>query len=101
MELRERDKPEFNIFPTIFGDKLYIDYFCPDRERVKLELYDLRGRKLEQRDFDGAKGENSIVIDNLNSLPVGVVFYKVVIGDRIYSGKLIKSNKSSDTTHLK
>jgi len=41
------------------------------------------------------------VIDNLNSLPVGVVFYKVVIGDRIYSGKLIKSNKSSDTTHLK
>ena len=47
---------------------------------------------MEQREFDGAKGENSIVLNNLNSLPVGVVFYKIVIGKEQFSGKLLKQS---------
>jgi hypothetical protein len=39
------------------------------------------------------KGNNSHTIDGMDKLPKGIIIYKMQIGKKSYSGKLVKENK--------
>jgi hypothetical protein len=78
--------------PTTRGAVLRLSLPAP--AKVRLELYDLAGRRL--RGLGGGvqpAGVSEIPWDGLdaagNAAPAGVVFYRASVGEKVYSGRLI------------
>lgn len=89
---------DFNISPTIFDNELNINYACSSKSKMNFILYDYQGKVLLNIEKDIHKGNNIITIDNFNNIPCGMVFYKTVIDERVFTGKLIKIQNSIYTT---
>ncbi len=95
-ERSDNIKQEFSIYPTLFDDKIYIKYYSSHTTQANLQLYDLQGRILLQKEFEAIEGSNTKIVKSLQNIPVGVVFYKVEINGNVYTGKIIKSEKSTN-----
>jgi hypothetical protein len=65
-----------------------IEYVLPKREQVVLDVYDVRGRRLE-RLVQGVQepGQHSIKF-NASKYSSGVYFYRLRAGDRVETKKM-------------
>lgn len=67
----------YQNYPNPFNPSTTLKYYLPNDSRIKIELYDLRGRKISEL-ADGYKSLGYHYINlNSNSLTSGVYFYKL------------------------
>lgn len=82
----------FNLlqnYPNPFNGMTVISYSLPGFSHVKIEIYDILGRKLTSLlDMPQAAGMHQITW-NANDLPSGIYFYKLQAGDISKSKKTI------------
>ncbi|MCK4676526.1 MAG: T9SS type A sorting domain-containing protein, partial [Bacteroidales bacterium] len=83
------DKNEFiKVFPNPAKDIIYIHFSNLNEQKITLEILNLNGQKILQRDQRYI--DNDQIIDiNLSSQPEGIYFLKIQLEDRLYTYKLV------------
>ncbi len=77
------DHLRINIYPNPVPDYLYIN-FPENYKKGVFELFDIRGKKFINEIL---KNRERI---NMRAFPHGIYIYHIIIGNQIYTGKLIK-----------
>ncbi len=72
------------VFPNPVGGQLQVEVKNAGSE-IRLELFDLEGRLLLQRIWNGA----STTIDFAEK-PAGIYFYRILLGQEVVQGKVVK-----------
>ena len=76
------------VFPNPAKDIIYIQFTNLNEQKITLEIFNLNGQKILQRDQRYI--DNDQIIDiNLSSQPEGIYFLKIQLEDRIYTHKLV------------
>ncbi|MBI5538845.1 MAG: C10 family peptidase [Bacteroidia bacterium] len=78
-----------SVFPNPFSESTIISYNLTNNTNICLYIFDITGKIIFSKQFSEEKGYNQISI-NLNSNPEGIYYYKLKVGNSLYTGKLIK-----------
>lgn len=74
--------------PNPAPDRLWVAFSLPAADRATLELFDLRGRMLEQREVGSlGPGDHRVALCESRRLPTGVYLVRLVQGDRALTAK--------------
>ncbi len=80
----------FTSFPNPFNDYVVLNYEISNNESIKIELFDIYGKSIKVILNDKiSQGQHSIKND-LSDLQTGVYFFKITIGEKSFSEKIIK-----------
>ena len=77
-----------NVVPNPVTDKINLEIFSSDSQKSRIEIFDVNGVKVYSGEKFLANGKNNLII-NKKPLP-GIYFYKVTIGKKVLTGKIIK-----------
>jgi len=77
-----------DVSPNPFGSQVTVRLNLASAERVAIRLLDSKGIALRQARYQGVKGVNSFVINDLSSLPSSVYFVQIVLADRVFVKKV-------------
>ncbi|MBN2615043.1 MAG: T9SS type A sorting domain-containing protein [Bacteroidales bacterium] len=83
-----KEHVETKIYPNPFADVAHIRFHLDRPETVKVEVFDLRGTRVEKKEIKGFTGENTITVGA--GLESGTYFYRIEFSGKSGSGKLIK-----------
>jgi hypothetical protein len=75
------------ITPNPFRDQFTVRLNLSQAEPVTIRVLDCRGMLLKQGQYQGAKGPNTIEVDDLSALPVSVYFIQIVLPDQSFVKK--------------
>lgn len=79
-----------NLFPNPTKENVTLSFYLPANSKVKANLYDLLGRKIEvvhEKEF--VQGQNSIVIPLKNSVSQGIYFLRLESGTTSITKKVV------------
>ena len=78
------------VYPNPTHDVVYFAFDSPIPQGLSIELYNLMGQKVKGISYKPNK-ESKLVDINLQTLPTGIYFYRVLMEDEAhFSGKIIK-----------
>ncbi len=79
-------------FPNPFVSQVQVDVNSPSIQKASVTFSDLSGRKIIQKAWSLSKGKNSIVLQDVQQLPVGIYMLNIINEDGVivYKTKLIK-----------
>ena len=93
--IAHEDKTEIKVYPNPFTDRLHFDFKVKQNENVQLSIYDLNGRLIFHQTVNCSDGSHSLTWDGADekgtSIEPGYYFYKLIIGEKIETGKVILS----------
>ncbi|MCB0658836.1 MAG: T9SS type A sorting domain-containing protein [Saprospiraceae bacterium] len=75
--------------PNPFADQTIIDYFLPQSANVQLTVVDLAGKQVLNRQLDGNKGLNSVVIAGSDLPQQGMYIYMIRTNTGLLQNKMI------------
>ncbi|TVR85627.1 MAG: HYR domain-containing protein, partial [Saprospirales bacterium] len=75
--------------PNPFSDHTVIPFFSTERSTGSLEVFDLEGRTVFQREIDVLKGENNYTLEYGN-LPTGLLYYRLTINSKTETREMIR-----------
>jgi hypothetical protein len=80
------------VYPTAFRNEVTFAVRPTENVQGLISVYDLGGRQIWQHTFKAEKGQDLLVNwdANLQNLTNGMYLYRVVLGDQIEQGKLVK-----------
>ncbi|MDR2913833.1 MAG: T9SS type A sorting domain-containing protein, partial [Tannerella sp.] len=83
---------EFNnaLFPNPANDFVNITISLEKKESVKITLYDLSGKLLQQHSCPNPEKDEFHKTININNLNSGIYIIKAIVGNKIISEKVIK-----------
>ncbi|NVN94749.1 MAG: Ig-like domain-containing protein [Bacteroidetes bacterium] len=77
------------IFPNPFTDKTTFVYNLNESKHIRLSIYDITGREIKVLcDDKQEKGEHSLSFGDRN-LTIGIYYYRISVGDKNFTGKLV------------
>lgn len=83
-----------NIFPNPFVEKAFFELISADDARAKIEIFRTDGSKLSTLiDYEINAGVKTIVEFNPPDQVSGLYFYRVTIGGKVFTGKLIMTGR--------
>jgi len=77
-----------DVSPNPFRSQVTVRLNLASAERVAIRLLDGKGIALKQARYQGVKGVNSFVINDLSSLPSSVYFVQIVLADQVFVKKV-------------
>lgn len=77
------------IYPNPFADKILVDIRLENQEDVEIRITDVQGRMIYSDHKELESGSQTLTIDT-RSFAQGVFFYEVLLGEKSWSGKVIK-----------
>jgi uncharacterized protein Veg len=82
-----------NTYPNPFVNQVQIDVNSDTKQKVSITFTDISGRKLLQKTWAVVKGNNSIVLPQLQLLPAGMYMLNICTeeGNSLYKTKLVKN----------
>jgi hypothetical protein len=80
----------FSIFPNPATDYAVLRFYSDKQSVGMMRLMDNSGREIMYKSFTINTGNNSMMVDQLNTLPKGVYIVQVVFNNSLYNNKLIK-----------
>jgi hypothetical protein len=89
------DSPQFKfndlkVYPNPFTDKLRFEFVSPVSAKARIDVYDMTGRMVtnifEQTIEEGIRYEAEFKPE---TIVTGMYFYRMIIGDEVYNGKVI------------
>jgi hypothetical protein len=84
------DEKVVRNYPNPFSEKTNIMFILPEDNHVKMEVYDLAGKRVKTL-FNGKVNKNqeySVIFDG-SSLPTGIYMYKMTTNEEVITGKMI------------
>ncbi|RME53805.1 MAG: T9SS C-terminal target domain-containing protein [Caldilineae bacterium] len=76
------------VYPTPFRSQTTIRYWLDGQAHIRLELYDVLGRRVQRIvDEEQAGGVHDVQVSG-EGLPPGTYFYRMEAGRRVYTGTL-------------
>ena len=81
-------EPLFMVFPNPAYDKIRIEILHPEKAELKLVLYDLMGRQLNEKVFKSGTSELSFDID-VSRFPKGIYLLTGTCNWQVYSRKVV------------
>lgn len=86
------EKFNLKIFPTLFNEKINLNYNLPTAQTSRISFYDHSGKLVFEKVLKDKKGEvNLLLIDEIQILAKGVYFLDLQIGLEKKSFKLVKN----------
>ncbi len=79
-------------FSNPFREEIAIEYMLPYAGKVYCRLYNVNGKIISQKNFDGSKGFNRHSLDGLQKLPVGIYTLSLVYPNNIITKRVLKIN---------
>lgn len=96
LEYNQTDGIQF--YPNPMKEFSIMEFAMPGEGAVKIELFDISGRKLTQTHNYLNQGRHSYRISGIRS---GIYVLKVTAGNYSYSGKLISNKKTGEVVNIK
>jgi len=81
------------ISPNPFTDRVRLQLATKQPATAEIEILSLNGALLRAFDRELRKGENQIVLDQLDNLPSGYLTYRIILPNRTLAGKILKMDK--------
>ncbi|MDZ4757426.1 MAG: choice-of-anchor V domain-containing protein [Bacteroidota bacterium] len=82
----------FNVFPNPANDKIAISYYLDKPSSINIELYDIKGNKLQQQTLVKGFTGNNLVEMNLHEHEAGIYFIKLEMDNKSMFEKIILFN---------
>ena len=76
------------VAPNPFRDIINVRLTLGGQEKVSVRLLDSKGAVVRQMEFAGVKGQNTLPLGGLSSLPVSVYFVQIVLSDHAFVRKV-------------
>jgi hypothetical protein len=76
------------VAPNPFKDIINVKLTLAGKEKVSIRLLDSKGALLRKMEFAGVKGQNTLPLGGLSSLPISVYFVQVVLSDHAFVRKV-------------
>jgi hypothetical protein len=80
---------EVKVFPNPFTDQLNVSFWLTESQQVKLSVFDINGRLISEQEKAFSAGNQTMVWKASQGLKAGYYFYKLQVGERMESGKVI------------
>ncbi len=84
---------ELKLWPNPVRESLSIRFTVTGRSGIKLNMYDLRGKLIGQKDLGQMDPGVRTQKINVGNLPGGIYLFILMIGDKSFSGKFIKADQ--------
>lgn len=88
-DLISQDNYNFEVFPNPFSNQVTLNFEISKAEPVRIELYNIYVKSILICNDEMPKGINSVKND-LSFLQSGVYFYKITIGNKTFTERIIK-----------
>jgi hypothetical protein len=75
------------VAPNPFREVINVKLSLAMQEKVSIRLVDSKGSLLRRADFVGVKGQNTLSLTDLSTLPVSVYFVQIVLADQTFVRK--------------
>jgi hypothetical protein len=82
--------PVTRVGPNPFHNKLEVGLYMPESQQLAIQLTDLYGRRIVQQSLQAPKGFSTYSVDKSSQLKPGVYMLTVVVGEQLYSFKVLK-----------
>ena len=77
-----------DVSPNPFSSQVTVRLNLARAERIAIRLLDSKGMLLKQAQYQGVKGTNSLLVNDLSSLPPSVYFVQIVLADQVFVKKV-------------
>jgi hypothetical protein len=77
-----------DVSPNPFSSQVTVRLNLARAERIAIRLLDSKGMLLKQTQYQGVKGINSLLVNDLSSLPPSVYFVQIVLADQVFVRKV-------------
>ena len=87
----EAEEAAFVLYPNRpnpYRTETIISFYLPEATGVDIQIMDVNGRVLMEREMDGEKGYNEWELDG-SQLPEGVLYYRVATGEHSGVRKMV------------
>jgi hypothetical protein len=76
------------VAPNPFRDAINVKLTLDAQQKVSIRLLDSRGAVLRQAEYAGVKGQNTLTLGGLSSLPASIYFVQIVLSDHAFVRKV-------------
>ena len=77
------------VYPNPVTDQLNVNFFANAAQQINVEVLDLQGKMIQQRQSDAAIGQNHYKFDMSNA-PSGIYFIRITTDKGVYNNKVVK-----------
>ena len=81
---------KISVYPNPASDYAILSLYTEKQTTAMMRVMDDAGKQISYKSFTVNTGNNSIVIDQLSSLPKGMYVVQVIFNNTLYNQKLIK-----------
>lgn len=85
----ENKKQAFKMYPSVINDNATINISAVKNEQTKLQVVDLSGRAIFQKDITLQSGDNNISVNGFSNLHQGTYIAVMQAGNTTYSQKIM------------
>jgi PKD repeat protein len=86
-----KDNPgECIVYPNPVSEKLYISYTFPDNEQVRVTLFTVSGRMIEEVSVQGLGNGSHVKMVDMGAMPPGVYIYRIESKSSCITGRIIR-----------
>jgi Secretion system C-terminal sorting domain len=82
-------RPSFKMYPSIINDNATVNITADKTEQTSLQVFDLGGRSVYQKNFALQQGNNNVAVNGFSSLQQGTYVAIVKAGNSTYSQKIM------------
>lgn len=95
LELRFNEKHDGSVAffpprPNPFRDQTIFEFVPDDAGQVRLELFDMSGKRVFEKTADLNAGRNAIAVSASGLPGSGMYFYRAGMNGKVYAGKLVR-----------
>jgi hypothetical protein len=84
------DKLDLKVYPNPFSDRLFLEFVSPVNEKVRIEIFDITGRKVEtvfNSTVEAGVTYKAVFIPN--KIIDGIYLYRMSMGEDVFNGKVV------------
>jgi len=80
----------FQVLPNPFDNGFYLVTAPADTQIINVSIYDISGKNIWQTQFNASPGTSAFYISGLRDKANGLYFIKLIVGEKVYTRKIIK-----------
>ncbi len=88
--LENKTQEQLSVYPNPFNSGFNISFYSDKKQNIQIEMYDIAGRKVLNKEKKVNTLNNIITIDNEKDINKGIYFIRIITEDKIFNKKIVK-----------